>query len=91
MATSAYNLNVASKNDFPLVEVGISVQSGTVLVAIVGENERMECTIISSHTRISAKLDSLIHKFNLRVLTTVLETDTPIHKSVNNQVGFRDL
>jgi len=91
LATSAYNLNVASKNDFPLVEVGISVQSGTVLVAIVGENERMECTIISSHTRISAKLDSLIHKLNLRVLTTALEADTPIQKSVTNQVGFRAL
>jgi len=91
LATSAFNLNVVSKSDFPLVEVGISVQTGAVLVAIVGENERMECTILSSHHKTSAKLDYLIQKLNLRMLTNTLGTEVSIKKSLSSQIAYRML
>lgn len=90
LATSAYNMNVASKNDLPFIDVGISVQSGTVLAAIVGENERMECTIISSHQKSSAKLDFLLRKLNLKMVTTTLGSES-LKKSVANHTAFRML
>jgi class 3 adenylate cyclase len=89
-ATETFNANYAN-NGMPPVSLGIGVQAGTMLVGTVGENERINGTIISHHDKISRLLQHLARKFNVSMLTTSLAVDNNKNKNTFKHIHFRIL
>jgi class 3 adenylate cyclase len=67
-ATSLFN----QTTKFPTVHVGMSIHSGSVLVGTVGEELRMQGTILSHHLNTSVLLERLARKFQTSILTTCI-------------------
>jgi class 3 adenylate cyclase len=56
--------------DGPQIRVGVGITCGSVMVGAIGENERMEGTIISDCVPVTARLESLTKPFGAKILTT---------------------
>jgi class 3 adenylate cyclase len=56
--------------EFPRIQIHSSVHTGVHLIGTVGENERVDGTIISDHTQVTDQMDRLKKKFNCKVLMT---------------------
>jgi class 3 adenylate cyclase len=54
----------------PQIKVGIGIHCGPVMVGAIGENERMEGTIISEAVAIIGRLENLTKFFSAKILTT---------------------
>lgn len=54
----------------PQIKVGIGIHCGPVMVGAIGENERMEGTIISECVAIIGRLENLTKYFGAKILTT---------------------
>jgi class 3 adenylate cyclase/preprotein translocase subunit SecG len=64
------SFNEIYMNEFPKIQIQSSVNTGTVLIGTVGEDQRMDCALIGHHSQVIEKLERLQKKFNSRMLMT---------------------
>lgn len=65
-----YNVNRA-KQGLPPVRVGMGLNTGTVMLGTVGEQERMETTVISDAVNLASRLEVLAKLYDVQILTTL--------------------
>jgi adenylate cyclase len=64
-----YNAKREAKN-LPPVRVGMGLNTGTVMLGTVGEQERMETTVISDAVNLASRLEVLAKLYDVQILTT---------------------
>ena len=64
-----YNEYRAQKNYEP-VDIGIAIHTGDVMLGIIGEEQRMEGSVVSHHVQIALDLERLSAKLGVSVLLT---------------------
>lgn len=52
---------------FPPVEIGIAINTGTIMLGIVGETERIESTVISDVVNVASRLEGLNKEFGSKI------------------------
>ncbi|MFZ5805958.1 MAG: adenylate/guanylate cyclase domain-containing protein [Verrucomicrobiota bacterium] len=63
------NLNASrEKRNEPPVAIGIGVHTGTLMLGTVGEEERMEGTVISDVVNIASRLEQLTRPYNIPII-----------------------
>lgn len=62
-----FNLAQTRNNKTP-VKMGIGINSGDVIAGIIGEEERMEETVISDTVNIASRLEALTKRYGARIL-----------------------
>lgn len=64
-------LNVARRaQGEPALSVGVGVHAGPLTLGIVGEEERLEGTVIADAVNLASRLDGLCKDFRVRIVTT---------------------
>ena len=53
------------------IHVGMGLNTGTVMLGTVGEQERMETTVISDSVNLAARLETMAKLYNIQILTTL--------------------
>jgi hypothetical protein len=56
--------------NYPPITVGIGVHSEKVILGVVGEQERMEGTVIGSAVNLASRLESLTKEFRVRIIVS---------------------
>jgi adenylate cyclase len=64
-----YNKSRAIDNLLP-IRVGMGLNTGNVMLGTVGEEERMDTTVISDAVNLAARLESMAKLFDIQILTT---------------------
>jgi class 3 adenylate cyclase len=54
----------------PIINAGIGINTGSVMLGIVGESYRMNATVISDTVNIAARVEALTREHNLDILIT---------------------
>lgn len=76
-----YNKTRAVDNHLP-IHVGMGLNTGTVMLGTVGEQERMDTTVISDAVNLASRLEALAKVYDIQILTT-LNTIEQIQNPVN--------
>jgi adenylate cyclase len=63
------DLNAAAPGTEP-VRIGIGVHAGPLVLGTIGEEERMDATVIADAVNIAARLQGLCKEFGVRIVTT---------------------
>jgi class 3 adenylate cyclase len=63
-------MNTETPNNEYHLRVGIGIHTGRTIVGAIGENERMEGTMISDAVNLAARLETLTKAFRAKILTT---------------------
>ncbi|MCB1176873.1 MAG: response regulator, partial [Leptospiraceae bacterium] len=63
----SYNIYRKSKGFLP-IEIGIGLNSGTLMLGIIGEQERMEGTVISDAVNLASRLENLTKEYGSKIL-----------------------
>jgi len=50
------------------IEIGVGIHTGNLMLGTIGENERMECTVISDAVNIASRLDGLTSTYHAPIL-----------------------
>lgn len=66
-ALKAFNTTRVHDNLAPL-NVGIGINTGTLIVGTVGFEERMDCSVISDAVNIASRLETLTRSFNIELI-----------------------
>ena len=69
-ALARYNETRVQKGRTP-VRIGIGINAGSVMLGTVGEEERMDTTVISDAVNLAARLEGLSKVYNTPILTTL--------------------
>jgi class 3 adenylate cyclase len=72
------------------ISLGVGMHSANVLIGTVGENERMEGTLLGTHSQVTSKLEKITKKFNTRTLVTK-STITTLSGKVARQLEQRKI
>ncbi len=85
-ALNEWNLRRA-KHDMQAIEIGVGVNHGRLMLGTIGENERMEGTVISDAVNLAARIEGLTRMYGAAILTgdatiQTLEGTTPQKKYV---------
>lgn len=70
-----YNKERIQKERVP-IDVGIGIHAGSVMLGTVGEQERMESTVISDAVNIAARLERLSKDYNARLIISQATLNT---------------
>src|SRR5690606_11081230 len=65
----AYNADRQSRQYEP-IDIGIAVHSGDVMLGIIGEEQRMEGSVVSNHVQLTLVMEKLSAKLGVTVLLT---------------------
>ena len=69
------------KKDQPLVQIGIGIHTGKLILGMIGEKERLEGTVISDVVNTAARMEGLTKRYKSPILIseqTLKELDQPI-------------
>lgn len=66
-ALNEFNEHRAQNNLLP-INVGIGINSGSLIVGTVGFESRMDCSVISDAVNIASRVESLTRNFNIELL-----------------------
>jgi class 3 adenylate cyclase len=69
MVLKQYNAKRGAQG-LPPVRVGMGLNTGTVMLGTVGEQERMETTVISDAVNLASRLEVLAKLYDVQILTT---------------------
>lgn len=69
MVLKQYNAKRGTQG-LPPVRVGMGLNTGTVMLGTVGEQERMETTVISDAVNLASRLEVLAKLYDVQILTT---------------------
>ncbi len=64
-----YNIERKAKNRIA-IEVGVGIHDGMVMLGTVGEEERMDSTVISDAVNIASRLERLTKRYSSRIITS---------------------
>ncbi len=64
-----YNSN-RQKVSYEPIDIGIAVHTGDVMIGIIGEEQRMEGSVVSNHVQLALDLERLSQKLGVTVLLT---------------------
>ena len=82
MQNELKEINVARhKRDQPLVQIGIGIHTGKLILGMIGEKERLEGTVISDVVNTAARMEGLTKRYRSPILIseqTLKELDQPI-------------
>jgi class 3 adenylate cyclase len=87
MQDTINKLNLDNPND-PHIRTGIGLNTGRVIVGTIGENERMEGTMISDAVNLSSRLEALTKTFRAKVLVS---SDTMKRLRTVSEYAYRPL
>ncbi|MCB1178862.1 MAG: response regulator, partial [Leptospiraceae bacterium] len=59
------------KNGLEIIQAGIGIHTGDVILGTIGEDERMEGTVISDAVNLSSRLENLTKLYNASILITM--------------------
>ncbi len=65
-----FNKIRAAHNQAP-IHVGMGLNTGTVMLGTVGEQERMETTVISDSVNLAARLETMAKLYDIQIITTL--------------------
>jgi adenylate cyclase len=77
-----YNKTRAIDNHLP-IHVGMGLNTGTVMLGTVGEQERMDTTVISDAVNLASRLEALAKVYDIQILTTLTTIE-----QIQNPVPF---
>ncbi|MGL5742441.1 MAG: response regulator [Legionella sp.] len=86
-ALNEFNANRAQQNLAP-INVGIGINTGTLILGTVGFEARMDCSVISDAVNIASRLESLTRTFSIELLISE-QTYTQLNNK--DQYNFRCL
>ena len=66
-ALGELNRKREANGDYP-IEIGIGLNSGPLMLGIIGEEERLEGTVIGDVVNLAARLEALTKKYKVPVL-----------------------
>lgn len=76
---SFYNLD-RQKSGYPSIAIGIGIHTGSMMLGMIGEEERLEGTVISDAVNLAARLESLTKVYGTSILIsgqTLLSLEHP--------------
>jgi class 3 adenylate cyclase len=76
-----FNKIRTGNNQVP-IHVGMGLNTGTVMLGTVGEQERMETTVISDSVNLAARLETMAKLYDIQIITT-LATIERLHPPLN--------
>lgn len=57
-----------AKNNLPEIKIGIGIHTGPVMLGIIGEQERMEATVIADSVNFASRLESLSKQMGASII-----------------------
>lgn len=69
MTLESYNAD-RERHQLAPVDIGIAVHSGDVMLGIIGEEQRMEGSVVSNHVQLTLDLEKLSAKLGVNILLT---------------------
>lgn len=87
-----YNQDREARGLVP-IDIGISIHSGEVMLGIIGEEQRIEGSVISNHVNLAIDLERLSQTLGVSVLVTaqVFEGITPLERENIRYLGEIEL
>jgi adenylate cyclase len=79
-AINAFNATRLSQKLLP-INVGIGINTGSLIVGTVGFEERMDCSVISDAVNIASRLESLTRNFGIELLISENTYEQLDHKN----------
>ncbi len=66
---SAYN-EIRQENGNPDIEIGIGINTGSIMLGIIGESERMDGTVISDAVNLSSRIEGLTKVYGVKMIVS---------------------
>jgi len=73
--------------NYPDVDIGVSINTGTIMLGIIGEKERLESTVISDVVNVASRLEGL----NKELGSAITVSGTVFEEIHNESLNFRYL
>ncbi len=83
---TTYNKHRA-RCDYPPIRIGIGIHFGDTIIGTIGENERMDVTVISDAVNIASRLESMTKEYAAEILVSGQVARPIVSLSVLNCIG----
>ena len=80
-ALGEYNLNNKEKNNIQQIEIGIGINTGKLMLGTIGEEERMETTVISDTVNLASRLEGETKRLEAPIIISDFSFNKIVDKS----------